>query len=224
MIFTIILGSFFFGGKYILEHNTFFQVQRIVEKFEKDTIYVPDTIPLNTYINKLSKSLSMDSSKLVNRVYFTVYYTRDTSKNFEKFLKMLAELESRQNQRAVNGEHWGYWQNSSNVRKQFGYGGVSKEDYLNSKAIQKENTIKYMKDNYLVLRPYLNKYENKIIRGYHLTLSGMIAMAHNCGPGGLRSFLNSNCTNVPHDGNIASTNYLTLGNYDIKELIEDPEE
>jgi hypothetical protein len=221
LILSVFLGSMFFGGKYILEHNTFFQVQRIVTKIEKDTIYVPDTIHLNTYIKNLSKSLSMDSTKLVNRVYFAVYYTQDTSKNAEKFLKMMAELESRQTQHAVNGDHWGLWQNSANIRKQFGYGGVSKEDYLNSKAIQRENTIKYLKDNYLVLRPYLNKYNNKIIRGYHLTLSGMIAMAHNCGPGGLRSFLNSNCVNVPHDGNIASTNYLTLGNYDIKELLEE---
>jgi len=221
ILFTILFSGAFYGGKWLINHNSFFEVKRIVTAKKLDTVYVPDTISLSKYIKKISKSLSTDSASLVRRLAFVTYYTQDSTKNAERFLKMLAELESHQNIKAENGLHWGEWQMGKRERELCGFGGISKKDYLGSYNIQKANAIIYIKRNYVYLKPYLDKYDNRIIRGYHLTRSGMLAMSHNCGADGFIKFLNSNCTYVPHDGNIPSTNYLTLGNYNIKELLVD---
>ena len=48
----------------------------------------------------------------------------------------------------------------------------------------------------------------------------MLAMSHNCGVGEFIKFLNSGGTYIPVDGNgVKSTDYLTLGNYNIKDII-----
>lgn len=221
LILTFLLSIFIFGGKYILENNSFFEVKRIVANKTVDTIYVPDSIPLNNYIKRISKTLSINEKELASKLYFVTYYSEDTTKNADKFLEMLSELESRKNFKAENNVYWGGWQMGPAARSSAGFGGVTKKEFLGSYEVQRAAVIIYLKRNYTVLKPYLNKYNNKIIRGYHLTLSGMLAMSHNCGAGGVISFLNSGCTYIPHDGNIASTNYLTLGNYNIKEFLVD---
>ena len=68
------------------------------------------------------------------------------------------------------------------------------------------------------MRIYLKKYNNRIIRGYHLTTSGMLAMAHNVGADAVIGFLNSNCSNVPRDGNGPADRFLILGNYELSSL------
>jgi len=218
---SIIFGLLIFGGKYVLEHNSFFEVKRLTSNKKMDTIYVPDSILLTSYIKKISNTLSIKENELLSKLYFVTYYSEDTNKNADKFLEMLSELESRKNFKAENGVYWGGWQMGPSARSSAGFGGVSKKEFLGSYEVQKAAVIIYLKRNYTILKPYLDKYNNKIIRGYHLTLSGMLAMSHNCGAQGLISFLNSGCTYIPHDGNIASTNYLTLGNYNIKEFLVD---
>lgn len=221
ILISILLGGIIYGGKYVLDNNSFFEVKRIVVNKSLDTIYVPDTIPLNIYINRMCKNLDISEKEISTKLAFVTFYSQDTSKNADKFLEMLSELESRKNFKAENGQYWGGWQMGQSARSSAGFGGVSKKEFLGSYEVQRAAVIIYLKRNYTVLKPYLIKYNNKIIRGYHLTLSGMLAMSHNCGAGGLISFLNSGCTFVPHDGNIPSTNYLTLGNYNIKEFLVD---
>ena len=221
LIFTILFGSAFYSGKWILNHNSFFEVKRIVSKPIVDTLYCPDTIPIDNYIKRTSRIAGVSKEDILKKVYFVTFYSEDTLKTSDKWLKALGELESRQNPKAENGIYWGEWQMGPVARNSCGFGGVSKKEYLGSYDVQKANVIIYMKNNYRFLRPYLDKYNNKIIRGYHLTLSGMLAMAHNCDPQKFIIFLNSGCTIVPHDGNIPSTNYLTLGNYNVKELLTD---
>jgi len=221
LFFAILFGSAFYGGKYILEHNSFFEVKRIVTSAPIDTLYCPDSIPIDNYVERTARIAGVTKDKIFKKVYFVTFYSEDTLKTPEKWLKALAELESRQNFKAENGQYWGAWQMGQGARSSVGFGGVSKKEFLGSQDVQKAAVIIYLKNNYRVLRPYLERYNNKIIRGYHLTLSGMLAMSHNCGTQGLITFLNSNCTVVPHDGNIPSSNYLTLGNYNIKELLTD---
>jgi len=221
LIFAVFLCATIFGGKYILEHNNFFEIKRVVNNAKVDTIYVPDSIHIDDYIKRISNTLSIGKEELLKRIFFVTYYSEDTTKNAEKFLEMLSELESRKNFKAENGVYWGGWQMGPSARSSAGFGGVSKKEFLGSYEVQKAAVIIYLKRNHTILKPYLDKYNNKIIRGYHLTLSGMLAMSHNCGAQGLISFLNSGCTYIPHDGNIASTNYLTLGNYNIKEFLKD---
>lgn len=221
IIFSILFAGLFYGGRFIIEHNNFFEVKRIVSKQRVDTLYCPDSIPLNSYIERTARIAGISKEKLLTRVSFAVFYSVDSLKTYDKWLKSLGELESRQNIKAENGQYWGYWQMGEYARRVCGFGGVSKKEYLSSYDVQKANVVIYLKKNYRELKPYLDKYNNKIIRGYHLTLSGMLAMSHNCGGGEFIKFLNSGCTYIPHDGNIASTNYLTLGNYNITELLKD---
>lgn len=218
-IWLVILGGAFYGGKWILNHNSFFEVKRVVSNVQVDTLYCPDSIPIERYIERTARIAGTTKDKLLRKVAFVTFYSEDTLKTADKWLKALAELESRQTLKAENGQYWGMWQMGSAARNIVGFGGVSKKEFLGSYDVQKAAVVIYLKNNYRVLKPYLTKYNNKIIRGYHLTLSGMLAMSHNCGTQGLISFLNSGCTYIPHDGNIASTNYLTLGNYNIKPLL-----
>ena len=219
LTFTILAGALFYGGKFLLEHNNFFEVKRVITNTPMDTIYCPDSIPIDRYIERTARIAGTSKDKILKKVAFVTFYSEDTLKTAEKWLKALSQLESGQNPKAENGIHWGAWQMGARERASVGFGGVSKKDFMGSRDLQKAAVILYLKSNYRVLKPYLDRYNNRIIRGYHLTLSGMLAMSHNCGTQGLITFLNSNCTVVPHDGNMASTNYLTLGNYNIKELL-----
>lgn len=221
LLFVILFSGIFYGGKYILEHNSFFEVKRIITSTPVDTLYCPDSIPIDSYVERTSRISGITKDKIFEKVYFVTFYSEDPLRTTEKWLKTLAELESRQNFKAENGQYWGAWQMGQSARSSVGFGGVSKKEFLGSQDVQKAAVIIYLKNNYKVLKPYLERYNNKIIRGYHLTLSGMLAMSHNCGTQGLITFLNSGCTIVPHDGNIPSSNYLTLGNYNIKELLTD---
>jgi len=221
LLILLLSTGLFYGGRWVLRHNPFFEVKKVVIDTPIDTLYCPDSIPIDSYIERTARIAGTTKDKIMKKVAFVVFYSEDTTKTADKWLQALAELESHQNLKAENGSFWGAWQMGTGARASVGFGGVSKTAFLNSYEVQRAATVLYIKYNHKVLKNYLNKYNNKIIRGYHLTLSGMLAMAHNCGSQGLITFLNSNCTVIPHDGNIPSTNYLTLGNYNIKEFLED---
>jgi thioredoxin-related protein len=220
-LFTILFFGLFFGGKYIIEHNSFFEVKRIVTSAPVDTFYCPDSIPVDSYIERTARIAGLSKDKVLKKVAFVMFYSEDTLKTADKWIKVLGQMESHNNPKAENGTRWGEWQMGQYERNSCGFGGVSKKEYLGSKDVQRANVIIYLKRNYRELKPYFNKYNNKIIRGYHFTLSGMLAMVHNCGGPQFIRFLNSGCTYIPMDGNMPSTNYLTIGNYNIKELLVD---
>jgi len=219
LILSIFLGGCFYAGKWLILNNHIFEVKRIITSTPMDTLYCPDSIPLDKYIQRTAKIAGVSKDRILKKVAFVTFYSEDSTKTADKWLKALGELESHQNPKAENGVYWGEWQNGPFARSSCGFGGVSKKDYLASYQVQRANTIIYLTHNYNALKPYLEKYNNRIIRGYHLTLSGMLAMAHNCSQESFIAFLNSGCRIVPHDKNIPSTNYLTLGNYNIKSML-----
>jgi hypothetical protein len=215
------LSILFFGGQYLLDHNSFFQIKRIVTNNPPDTLYCPDTIPIESYTQRVSKISGISVDKIKNKIFIVIIYSDDSTKTSDKWLKFLGQIESKCRIRAENGQYWGYWQMGTNARYSTGFGGVSKKDYLNSYDVQKASVIIYLKNNYKILSPYIKKYNNKVIRGYHLTTSGLLAMSHNCGPNGVINFLENGC--IPNDSNIESTRYLTLGNYNVKDILSDEE-
>lgn len=218
-IFSIFLAIIFFGGKYALTNNSFFTVKRVVTNSPVDTIYVPDTISLDEYQRRIMRVSSITEDEMKSKLAFVTYYTIDTNKTAEKWLKRLAYIESRNSLKATNGNYWGMWQMGPNARKSVGFGGVSQKEYLTSYEVQRASVIIYLKNNYRILKPYIMKYDNKMYRGHHLTMSGMLAMSHNCGPQGVIDFLNTGY--VPLDGGNPSTRYLSLGNYDVYDLLQD---
>jgi hypothetical protein len=217
--FSIFLALTFYGGRYILENNSFFTVKRVVTNSPVDTIYVPDTISIDEYQRRIMRISSISEDEMKSKLSFVIYYTIDTNKTAEKWLKRLAYIESTDNIKAVNGDYWGMWQMGPSARKSVGFGGVSLREYLASYEVQRASVIIYLKNNYRILKPYILKYDNKMFRGYHLTMSGMLAMSHNCGPQGVIDFLNNGY--VPQDSGKPLTRYLSLGNYDVYDLLQD---
>ena len=218
-LLSIFIGLIFFSGSYIINNNSYFSVKRIIANVPVDTIYVPDTISIEEYQRRIMRISDISKDEMVTRLAFITYYTVDTNKTAEKWLKRLAQIESNNKLTALNGDYWGMWQMGPGARKSVGFGGVSQKEYLASYDVQRASVIIYLKNNYRILKPYIMKYDNKMYRGHHLTMSGMLAMSHNCGPQGVINFLNSGY--VPLDGGNPSTRYLSLGNYDVYDLLQD---
>lgn len=219
-ILSILLGIIFFGGKYVLEHNPFIEIKKAVVETPIETIYVPDTISISDYTKRMARISGASVDEINSKVLFVISYSEDSLKTSDKWLKALAQLESKQDIKAENGQYWGAWQMGQGARNSVNMGDFTKTQYLESYDIQELSVKLYTKKNYEYLKRYIKKHENTIMRTYHLTQSGMLAMAHNCGPQGVVQFLESGGSYIPKDGNgVASTNYLTLGNYNIQNIL-----
>jgi hypothetical protein len=225
LILSIFFGSAYFSIKWLVDHNPFFEVKRIAKIATVDTLYCPDTIPLNTYIIRTAHIAETTPEKIQKKVSFIVFYTEDSTKTVKKFLERLGEIESRNDykSRRVGSQYLGRWQMGDAARKVVGFGNISYDKFLNTPELQDAAVILLLKYNYAYMKPYLNRYNNRIIRGYHLTTSGMLAMAHNVGADEVIKFLNSNCSYVPRDGNGPADRFLILGNYNMKSITNEEE-
>lgn len=134
----------------------------------------------------------------------------------------LLESESNYQKCRINSQYWGAYQMGEAARKDVGLGGLSKNVFLNNKAIQNWAMNQYMKQNYEYLKDVIVKYNvpqyGGIRVGMHLvTISGMIAAAHLCGYTAVITFFNSNGTTVERDGNDKPlTDYLELNNFKLE--------
>ena len=184
------------------------------------SIYVPDTIEMKVYLKNFIQSTGLNESQILQKFEFITVYTVDSTKTLKKFLERLGQIESGNNykSRRPGSQYLGRWQMGDGARRTIGFGSISYDKFLNTPEIQDAAVVLLLKYNYDFLKPYLKKYDNKIIRGYHLTKSGLMAMAHNVGADAVLSFLNSGCSNVPRDGNGPSDRFLILGNYDLSSL------
>jgi len=184
------------------------------------SIYVPDTIEMKVYLKDFISHTGLNESQILQKFEFITVYTVDSTKTLKKFLERLGQIESGNNykSRRPGSQYLGRWQMGDGARRIIGFGSISYDKFLNTPEIQDAAVVLLLKYNYDYLKPYLKKYDNKIIRGYHLTKSGLMAMAHNVGADAVLNFLNSGCTNVPRDGNGPSDRFLILGNYDLSSL------
>jgi hypothetical protein len=220
LIFSIFIGGIFFGGKFLLENNPFIEIKKTVADTIVENIYCPDTINVEQYLERLSRISGKNKEYILARTNIIVVFTEDSTKTSDKWLKALGYIESKNRIDAEKGQYWGEWQLGTKARQDAGFGEWSKSDFLNNRDVQMVATKIYTKKNYEAIKPYIKKYNNRILKTYHLTESGMLAMAHNCGVGEFIKFLNSGGTYIPVDGNgVKSTNYLTLGNYNIKDIL-----
>jgi hypothetical protein len=225
LIGFFIVGTIYYSGSFGIKSiknylNTEFGWFQKEKENIVTSIYVPDTIEMKIYQKKFMSQTGLNESQILQKFEFITVYTVDSTKTLKKFLERLGQIESGNNykSRRAGSEYLGRWQMGDGARRTIGFGSISYDKFLNTPEIQDAAVILYLKYNYEFLKSYLKKYDNKIIRGYHLTKSGLIAMAHNVGPDAVLKFLNSNCSIVPRDGNGPSDRFLILGNYDLSSL------
>ena len=224
----IFLSFIYFGGLYggkalvgYVNHRFGFHMfENTIKYIPRIDEYVPDTIPIELRRKNLATSLSLSEKEIDTKFTFIVFYTTDSTKTLKKFLERLGEIESRNDykSRRMGSQYLGRWQMGDDARRRVGFGNITYDKFLNTPEIQDAAVVLLLKYNYSYLKLYLKRYNNRIIRGYHLTTSGMLAMAHNVGADAVMGFLNSNCSIVPHDGNGPADRFLILGNYDLSTL------
>jgi hypothetical protein len=84
----------------------------------------------------------------------------------------------------------------------------SKEEFLNSPAVQEEAMYALLKQNKRSLRKYIIKYEGEIVNGVLVTESGLLAAAHLGGAGSVKKWFRTG--KVRKDGNgVKITTYMT---------------
>jgi hypothetical protein len=219
-VIILLYFSVYFVSKYIINYFGW-NIEKIIKPVTKITEYVPDTILIEKRIQSLSKTLDISKHEINKKFDFIVFYTVDSTKTFKRYLELLGEIESgnEYTKRRTGSQYLGRWQMGDDARRTVGFNNISYEKFLNTPEIQDAAVVLYMKHNYNYMKPYLIKYDNKIIRGYHLTISGLIAMSHNCGADAVIQWLKRNCAEpVPRDGNGSSDRFLTLGNYNLTTL------
>ena len=182
------------------------------KKYEKLIIYVPDTINLEKYTENLCYP----------NVDFLIFYTSDSTKDFEKWKFNLSEIESdkklknKYESRRPGSPYWGKYQIGASARIDIGLDKISWENFKNNPELQEAAILMLAKKNKEYLKKEILKFDNKFIDGYHITESGLIAMAHNVGAGAVKTFLYSWGKNIPVDGSgKPATRYLILGGYDL---------
>jgi len=192
-----------------LVSNYLFKVNLLKPKvYFELIIYIPDSIDQKVYKSKLCYS----------NIKFITIYTESPTKTYDEFKTKLGAIESGNDYKKCRegSQYWGKYQFGSTALNAIGLSKINKETFLNTPELQEAALLLLLKFNKLCLLDYINKYNNKIVRGYHLTESGLLAMAHNVGCGEVKRFLDSECSYVPLDGNGPSTKFLILGNYDLK--------
>lgn len=143
------------------------------------------------------------------------------------FLNQLAYVESRRDYgrcrytETKNGitysQFWGRYQIGKSARKEVGYDTVPMHKFLADSLMQEKCMLKLMKRIKVILKDEINEYDGKWIGNYYITESGLIAMAHLVGVGNVKTFINSNGSIIPKDGNRKlSTDYLQqFGRYEL---------
>lgn len=118
-------------------------------------------------------------------------YPDDSTMTMENYLLQIQYLESRYNHNAnrLNSEYWGLYQIGHNIRKETGYGDISKSVFLNHPEIQHLCMIKSLEMYQDIMKDYINKYSGTIVDGILITESGILACSHLIGCGGTKRLL-----------------------------------
>ncbi|MBP1860796.1 calcium-binding protein [Rhizobium herbae] len=153
------------------------------------------------------------------------------AKSYDDFFEALGERESGGNYKAVNQlGYLGKYQfgelalidlkyylkdgTSKNDWKPDFFTGLNgidtKQEFLNSSAVQEAAIRKYMQLQWSYLKSVW-QYEGQVLNGLKITVSGMLGGSHLVGHGGEKTFLNSGGDTVPIDGNkVPISDYIKL--------------
>jgi hypothetical protein len=211
-------------------------VLTILNKFKNRTrmLVIISSILLTSYmtINKLSNlmdkaDIEPSKKESVLKVAKKDKTTKIKPKNqIIKFLKKMAERESTNDPASIN--NLGY------VGK-YQFGGMALKDVdreidvkkfrnnpdlrlkLYPEKEQDKDMIKLLKKNKSYLGNYIKNYNNKVIGGVRITLSGLLAASHLVGADSVKKYLDSNGAIIPKDGNgTPVTEYIKkFGGYNI---------
>ena len=118
-------------------------------------------------------------------------YPDDSTMTMENYLLQIQYLESRYNHNAnrLDSEYWGLYQIGHNIRKETGYGDISKSVFLNHPEIQHLCMIKSLEMYQDIMKDYINKYSGAIVDGILITESGILACSHLIGCEGTKRLL-----------------------------------
>ncbi len=142
-------------------------------------------------------------------------YPDDSTMTMENYLLQIQYLESRYNHNAnrLNSEYWGLYQIGHNIRKETGYGDISKSVFLNHPEIQHLCMIKSLEMYQDIMKDYINKYSGTIVDGILITESGILACSHLIGCEGTKRLLDKGV--IPEkdiNGNLIR-HFFKLGGY-----------
>jgi hypothetical protein len=87
----------------------------------------------------------------------------------------------------------GRYQMTKAAREAIGLGKVSDEIFRNWPELQDIACYQFLRLNMKVMKPFIKKYDGKIINGYFLTEPGMISMAHALGADGTMQWIKNGC-------------------------------
>lgn len=137
------------------------------------------------------------------------YYLPDET---HKYLRALRLCES-QGRYKVNA-----YQIRNIAMSEIGYEILStksgRELFQKDSVLQEEVMLRLLQSQIRIMYPYLKKYNNTNIGNYWISNSGILAMAHLCGPSATIVFLTKGTISV--DGNkVPITRYLQFNNFNI---------
>src|SRR5690349_14562022 len=142
------------------------------------------------------------STKEVYNFKKEIYVISDTLRTHDRFLRLLAKLESGNNYLIVNRfGYMGKYQIGRQALIEIGFGNVSKEDFILTPELQEIAMMFLLKKNKKFLQSYIGKYNCRTIKGVYITESGLLAGAHAIGYGAVIKWLDSNGQIDPVDGN-----------------------
>ena len=104
------------------------------------------------------------------------------------FLNKLGHKESGNRYDVVNSYgYMGRYQFGKSTLEGLGY-YISREDFLNSPAIQEKAILDLLRHNRRILKSYIIKYNDSVVNNVYITESGLLAAAHIAGPGNVKKF------------------------------------
>jgi hypothetical protein len=190
--------------------------------YSKIPVYIPSTGDADLD----SQNIIFYKRNFSKEATYVIFYQKDPTKNFEKWKANLAKLESNgyanpYEARREGSQFWGKYQMGQEARNAIGLGSYSWERWKNNPELQEAATREWVIVLYRVLKGYIKKYDGKVLNGWTITESGIIAMAHNVGPSPVKKWLDSGGMGVvPKDGSGRdATRFLILGEYELEKNI-----
>lgn len=181
-------------------------------------IYIPSTGD----IQKDSLILREYKKEYGRNVQYSIFYLKDPSKNYNKWKDALSGIESGsyKNQyeaRREGSQYWGKYQLGESARKSIHLNNITWEEWKSNGELQEAALGMWIEIIYKSIKSDIKRYDGQFLNGWYITESGLIAMAHNVGPGPVKQFLNSGGRFIPKDGSGKdATRFLILGNYNLE--------
>lgn len=181
-------------------------------------IYVPNVGVKETD----SLNMVFYKSKIKSKAKFVWLYVSTPTKTYDKWANDLCGLESKDwanpyTARRDGSQYWGKYQMGESARKAVKMERYTWVEWQKNPALQEAALRLWVDVLYNDMSDDIKKYDGQFLNGWHITTSGIIAMAHNVGPAPVKTFLHSGGSIVPKDGSGRdATRYLILGGYDLK--------